>query len=771
VSATGIAADPAGPTPAIPRQAGAWERPAGYDAGAARRVLATPRCAEAGVLLEPEGLALADALGIATPRRFEVSAGAATDRAAPLPGERVVVKVVAPGILHKTERGGVRVVANRPEAIARAIAAMTDAFADEPVAGWLVCEHVPHDAAFGHEFLLGLRWSREYGPVVTLGPGGIHAEILGIALAGDDGLAVAAPFLTDPNHVEAALARLVPARLATGSLRGRPPALPAAALADAVRRFVAFASEFVPSPIAEFELNPLVVSEGRLIALDALARLAGGGEEAPAPRPLAKVRRMLEPRSIAVIGVSEKMNPGRMILRNVLRAGFDPARVTVVRPGRDAIDGCRCVPTVEALDPPVDLAVVSLAAAQAAPVIAELAGGRRAGGVVLIAGGLEEKRGSEALVARMRDAIAAARAAPDGGTVVNGGNCLGIQSRPGRYDTLFIPGHKLAPAAGDPHPVALVCGSGAFAVSKRSKLSGLSPRYTITIGNQMDLTAGDWLEALAGDEAVEVFAVYLEGFRTLDGAAFLAAADRITRAGRTVILYRGGRTRAGAAAAATHTAAVAGDARVGRALAEACGVVVADTLEEFEDLVRLFVTLRDRPPRGRRLAAITNAGYESVAIADRLGPFELAAWSEPTRAALRAALQPLRLEEIVAIANPIDLTPILDDAGYERIVRAALADPGVDAAVVGCVPMTGALNTLPGSAAHGEDVSRPDSVAGRLLRLRDESAKPWVAVVDGGPLYDPMALRLEEGGVPTFRTADRAMRMFGRWCEAILHRR
>ena len=118
--------------------------------------------------------------------------------------------------------------------------------------------------------------------------------------------------------------------------------------------------------------------------------------------------------------------------------------------------------------------------------------------------------------------------------------------------------------------------------------------------------------------------------------------------------------------------------------------------------------------------------------------------------------------------NPIDLTPILDDEGYEQIVRAALADPGVDAALVACVPMTGALNTLRPSADHTEDLAREDGVVARLVGLRDAYAKPWVAVVDAGRLYDPMAQRLEDGGLPVFRAVDRAMRLFGMWCEATL---
>jgi acyl-CoA synthetase (NDP forming) len=243
------------------------------------------------------------------------------------------------------------------------------------------------------------------------------------------------------------------------------------------------------------------------------------------------------------------------------------------------------------------------------------------------------------------------------------------------------------------------------------------------------------------------------------------AVERFVRGGRPVIVYLAGRTAAGAAAAASHTASVAGDFTVARALARSAGAVVADTLDDFEDLVRLFTHLRGRAPQGLRLGAMTNAGFEAVAIADRLGPFTLAELAEPTRAAMDATLAQAKLRGIVATRNPMDVTPLLGDEGYERIVRALLDDPNVDVAVVGCVPMTQALNTLEKGDGHGDDVTREGGIVSRLARLWREHCKPWVAVVDAGPLYDPMARALEAAGIPTFRTADRALALFGTWCE------
>jgi acyl-CoA synthetase (NDP forming) len=755
------------PGRASPPGPGAEEPP--LDLEAARRHLARVR--EAGVLLETDGLAILDAIGISTPRRVRLSGAEAAEALPdpPLPAERLVLKVLAPDLLHKTEAGGVRVLPARRFAVIAEVAAMERRFADRKVAGYLLEEFVPHDGGLGSEFLLGMRWTRDFGPVVTLGAGGIHAEFLARAFREGESLAVFSPALSRGSAIEETIERLTPARLAVRGQRGRAAALPAGRLADAVRRFLSLAAGLSPEPLAEFEVNPLVVSGGRLVALDALAKL-DGSVEPPAPaRPLSKIGHLLHPRSIAVVGVSEtSVNPGRIILQNVLKAGFDRAQVFVVKPGSVSIDGCRCVPSLAALPQRTDVVVLSVSAAASAELIGEIARERRAEAVVLIPGGLEEKPESRPIVERMREALARSRAEEWAGPVVNGGNCLGVRSVPGRYNTLFIPRYKLPLPGGKADPVALITGSGAFAVSKSSKLAGVNPLYTITIGNQMDLTAGDYLEYLKSDPEVEIFAVYLEGFRPLDGARALAAVEAITASGRTVIFYLGGRTPAGTAAAMSHTAAVASDYLVARALAESAGAIVADTLEDFEDLVRLFTLLRGRSVAGLSLGAVSNAGYESVAVADSLGPFQLARFSEDRVASLSTALSSAGLAGIVTVRNPLDLTPILDDAGYETVVRLTLGDPGVQVGLVGCVPLTGALNTLPAGEGHGEDIRRKDGIVERLIRIAREGGKAWIAVVDAGPLYDPMARALTEGGVPVFRTADRALRLFGRFCSARL---
>ncbi|MBP1631748.1 MAG: CoA-binding domain protein, partial [Acidobacteria bacterium] len=133
-------------------------------------------------LLETEAYALLEALGIAAPAHLVVPPDGPVPSLDGLPGERVVVKVLAPGVAHKSDRGGVRVVPRDRAAVAEAIAAMAPGFADARVRGWLVAAFVEHDDRPGGELLLGVRRTAEFGPVLLLGLGGLAAEWLARAL-------------------------------------------------------------------------------------------------------------------------------------------------------------------------------------------------------------------------------------------------------------------------------------------------------------------------------------------------------------------------------------------------------------------------------------------------------------------------------------------------------------------------------------------------------------------------------------------------------------
>jgi acyl-CoA synthetase (NDP forming) len=154
-------------------------------------------------------------------------------------------------------------------------------------------------------------------------------------------------------------------------------------------------------------------------------------------------------------------------------------------------------------------------------------------------------------------------------------------------------------------------------------------------------------------------------------------------------------------------------------------------------------------------------------MADNLGGMTLAAFTPETNATLAKVLDDAGISEIVDIHNPVDITPMGSDDTYDRAFRAALEDPNVHLGIVGLVPFTVRMNSLAADPeVHGEDVTKPDSIASRYGKLMSETKKPFVAVVDTGPLYDPLVRLLEKRGIPVFRTADRALKMLELWRKA-----
>jgi acyl-CoA synthetase (NDP forming) len=738
-------------------------------------VLASAEAEGREVLLEHEVYALVASAGLAVPAHCLVFSidDIDTPLCASLGSQEAVVKVASPDLLHKSDVGGVAICRNEPAAVRKAveqvIASAREAAPAARIAGALVVERVPFRSGTGRELLASLRHDPTFGPVVVLGTGGLDTEaLLGALKPSAARVMLAAEGLTAESALRALSGTLVHSAF-TGALRSsRGHGVPEQRLAEVVlglaRLAVGWAGFEPPDGLglAELEVNPMVAAEdGRIVALDGLARLQRPAP-LPPPRPVAELRRLLLPESAVVIGASaESMNPGRIILRNLVEGGGIPReRIWAIHPRAGEIEGCRAFTSLGELPSPADVAVVSVAADRAEPVVQEIVERRRARTITLIPGGFGETEHGREVEARIRAALCASHRDPDGGVLLNGGNCLGIISGPGRYNTFFIPTHKLPVREGAGRGLASVSQSGAYLVTQISNLDRVvRPRYAISFGNQMDVTVSDYLDYLEGDAGSRVFAVYLEGFQRGDGARFLDAVRRIGASGRPVLLYKAGRTRERSAAAASHTAAAVGDYEVCEELARAAGAVVASSLDQFEDDVTTFVLLDGRAVRGRRVAVLSNAGFEATAAADALFGMQLASLADATRARLAGLLPP----GIVDVHNPCDATPITPTNRYVAIAQAMAGDPNVDAAVIAGVPATPALDSLARGEGHGEDVEGEDGLATRLAAMFRATTKPVVFSVDAGPLFDPLAQAMRRAGLPTFRRVDRATRALARF--------
>jgi acyl-CoA synthetase (NDP forming) len=726
-------------------------------------------------LLEPEAYALLADAGLTVPHSCFVSSAAelSDDTLGELGSTEVVVKVVSPDILHKSDVGGVKIAGKDLESVRSCVETMAKEVGrrapDAGIDGYFIVEKIEFVAdAPGTELLLSLRRDEAFGPVLTCGPGGLLAEWFGKLSSGRaHAMCSAVDFDAD-----AAVAVIAATPFGQQALNPSRRFQEAPFSRDALKAALAGLTRLATlrdkndhALISEIELNPVVASGGTPIALDALVRLATEPRESRLPRPIEKIGPLLHPKSAAVWGASTgSMNAGRIILQNLKRAeGLEYGRLYAVHPKAERIDGVKCVASTADLPEMVDLAVVSIPASIAPEAIEEICTLGKAQSIILIPGGFAET-GDRSRATAIEDSLARSREREDRGPVLVGGNCLGIVSKH-EYNTFFLPSYKLpfSDARGD--ELAMISQSGAYVVSFTSNLDGiLFPRASISYGNEMDLTASDFLEYFLDHEpSVKVFACYMEGLQPREGERFLQLVRRARAEEKQVVAYKAGKTAAGAKAAASHTASIAGDYDLVQALLREAGAIVCETLNMFEDMSKVFTMLHRRVIRGNRVGVISNAGFECGAISDHLYDLELAAFSKDTRAKLEAVLP-----KIAHCGNPIDCTPMTRTAGFVEAARILADADEVDIVIVSAIPASPSLNVLTPdfTGTHDENVFGMHSLPSEIAKVFAETDKPMVVTIDSGRLYDPGVLMLERAGVPVYRKIDRASRALSTFVRA-----
>ena len=750
-------------------------------------------------LLEHEVYRILGEVGIKTPKFLFVRKGQKVSAAdlAKFKGSALVVKVVHPLIVHKTDIEGIQFVKRDAAKINRVCKDMMEniparfqvwlkkfpearkgkrwtlKLIEQEMRGFLICEMVQYDkTGFGTELLMGLRNSREFGPIATIGVGGVEIEYLSERIKEGKAVSIGSPHVLFKKDIQRVLEPLAIYDKLVGKVRGRKALITKEDLVETYFRFLQLGAYFSPYRsdhpyvIEEAEVNPFVAQNKRLIALDGMCRFSKKHEKSRNIR-YENIEHLVKPRSIGIIGVSEKMNVGHIILNNILKQGFPNWNVYVVKPGMEEIEGCVCVPRIQDIPKTVDLFVITVAADQTYDVIKDLVDHGKARSAIIIAGGLGEKKGTQELEDRIKELLHRGITEGKLTPVVNGGNCLGIYSNPGKYDTTFVPDYKLPRVSGRKTNLVYISQSGAFMISRMSKLPNVEPLYAISIGNQIDLTVSDYLNYFKNDEEAKVFGVYVEGFLPADGLAFAEAACQIVRQeGKMIVLYKAGRTPEGRQATASHTASVAGDYNVAKAVCEEAGVIVADSIFDFENYVKNLSLLADKVIRGNRIALISNAGFECVTMADNLKndlEFKLATLSKNTKIKIAVLMEKLGIHRLQDVKNPLDTTPVADDAVFADCVLAMLKDENVDCAIVSPVPMTPSMQTLIPTRFHSENVYHPNSIAMRLIEVFHKTDKPFVVNIDAGDIFTPMVDCLEQAGVPTFRRSDVAVKFLRKY--------
>ena len=411
---------------------------------------------------------------------------------------------------------------------------------------------------------------------------------------------------------------------------------------------------------------------------------------------VASLQPFFAPESVAVLGASPRAGTiGGLVFRNIVSGGFEGRAYPVNRDGVD-VAGVKGYGSLAELPERVDLAVFCLPAA----LVLETAEDALERGVralcVITAGFAEVGVEGAAREARLLELVRSR------GARLIGPNCLGIAVTSPRLNATF------APRAFPPGRIAFSSQSGALglALLERSDARGLGFSAFVSVGNKADISSNDLLEYWEDDPETDVVLLYLESFG--NPRKFGRLARRVSRR-KPILAMKSGVSRAGARAASSHTAALAGSEAAVAALFRQAGVIRAATVEELVDVAAILST---QPlPGGKRVAVVTNAGGLGILCADACDAagLELVALSAETREQLAAVVPPE-----ASLANPVDLLGSATAETYARALPAVVADEGVDAVIVLFVPAA--------------EVAAVD-VAAAIEEARTGAEKPLVPVV------------------------------------------
>ena len=451
------------------------------------------------------------------------------------------------------------------------------------------------------------------------------------------------------------------------------------------------------------------------------------------------ITRLLRPRSVAVVGASDKPGAlGASVIGNLDRGGFAGA-VYPINPNRTSIGARVCLNSIDALPDGVDVAVLAIPRSGVLDAVRALAA-RQVGAAIIFAAGFAEG-GPEGAAEQAE----IARIARETGMVIEGPNCLGLVNYVTRVPLTFVETNcpERAPESG----IAVVSQSGAMAAVLATTLLARDVPVSLSVstGNEAASGVEDYVGWLVDDPHTRVIAMIVEQFRA--PARFLAVASAARAAGKPIVLLHPGKSSAARASAATHTGAMAGDYQLMRAKVARAGVIFAETLEELGDIAEILTRC---PAMEVPAAAVLgeSGAFKALTLdlAEEIG-LPLAALDDANSPTLRAALPPF-----VPVSNPLDITAqgLSQPEIYTHTLAALLADARVGAVLAGII--------------QGDPVTATIKVPAIIKAIASGHSKPLIfaGLDEGADMPAHFIAALRGAGVPWFPSSERALRALAR---------
>ena len=604
---------------------------------------------EQRVLTEDEAKALFAGYGIPVVEELWAESVEGAGEAAAKTGFPVVLKGMGATLLHKTEANLVRLNLGSVDQVRAAATEMKDG-AGDALEGFLVQPMV----SGRRELVAGMFRDVQFGPVIVFGLGGIFTEAL------KDVVFRVAP-LSEADMDE--MLEEFQSKAVLGNFRGE-----AAADRKALKAVLRGLSDLVAAypRIKEVDINPVMLTpEGEAVAVDGLVILDDAPVETEVQPPvnLRQLGQCFYPKSIAFVGASSSVGKwGHLLACNALCKDF-AGDIYLVNPKGGEILGHQAYKQVADIPGTVDMAVVTIPAHRVMDLIPQLEE-KKVKGMFLITSGFREVGEAGAalekeLVARMEKA----------GILLLGPNTMGMCNP---HADLFFNASHAYPVPGS---TALVCQSG----NMGTQLLAFAEQQDIGIrafsgsGNEAMVTIEDYLDAFADDELTRTVVLYIESVK--NGRRFFEGAREVSRK-KPVVVLKGGRTDMGVKAAASHTGAMASDAKVFDSACRQAGIIQVEQPMELLDLSAVFSSLP--LPRGSRVAIMTLGGGWGVITTDLCAEYglEVPQLSEDIIERLNGILP-----DFWSHGNPVDLVGEGDPSIPRTCLEELLKWDGCDAVI------------------------------------------------------------------------------------------
>lgn len=621
----------------------------------ARSILDTVKREGRTSLTAPEARQLCEAWQIPIPKEALATTADEAAAQAEAIGFPVVLKIVSPQILHKTEAGGVLVGVKSADDVRAGFKRIVESAGRYDPKAEILGVQVQQMLVGGQEVIVGAVTDPSFGKLVAFGLGGVLVEVLKDIT-----------FRLAPVDHDEALSMLdgIQAAAILKGVRGAPP-VDREALSDLIVK-VSQLVDAVPE-IVELDLNPVFARTDGAIAADVRVVVDFEPKEAR-PRPakdaiLAKMNRIMRPDAVAVIGASaEDGKIGNSVMKNLINGGYK-GKIYPIHPKATEILGLKAYPSVKDVPGDIDVAVFAIPAKFVAQALTEV-GEKKIPGAVLIPSGFAETGNHEG-----QDEIIAIGRKYD--IRLMGPNIYGFYYTPKNLCATFCTPFDVQGRA------ALSSQSGGIGMAiigfSRSTKMGVSA--IVGLGNKSDIDEDDLLTFFEQDDATDVIAMHLEDLK--DGRAFADVAKVVSKK-KPVVVLKAGRTSLGARAASSHTGALAGNDKVYDDVLRQSGVIRAKSLQDLLQFARGIPVLP--APKGENVVIITGAGGSGVLLSDACvdNGLQLMAMPADLDAAFRKFIPPFG-----AAGNPVDITGGEPPTTYRNTVKLGLEDDRIHALILG----------------------------------------------------------------------------------------